>query len=166
MEPTLPVGKEVVTMVKGDAVDDGMSAVQVTPEVPVAHESQTGPLSPVSSAMTPCMSCVAATMVGYGLPLTSIMPEVVVLAVTGPSVCRLVDVLEPIVTDEIGGVFVQRRDEILELVRPLCWESAVSRSGSAVPGSVALGATNEYSPIIRGMLATASRSARFCSCGR
>ena len=45
--PTLPVGKEVVTIVRGDAVNDGMFAVHVTPELLVAQESHTGPLSPV-----------------------------------------------------------------------------------------------------------------------
>ena len=42
-------------MLKGDVVDDGMLAVQDTPVLLVAHESQTGPLSPVSSATTLCM---------------------------------------------------------------------------------------------------------------
>ena len=51
-------------MVTGDAVDDGILALQVTPESPVAHELQADPLSPVSSAMTLCISVVAATMVG------------------------------------------------------------------------------------------------------
>ena len=51
-------------MVNGDAVDDGMLAVQDTPELPVAHESQIGPLSPVSSATTLCMSCTAVTICG------------------------------------------------------------------------------------------------------
>src|ERR1700735_3171282 len=62
-------------MVKGDTVDDGMLAVQDTPDPLCAHESQTGPLSPVSSAITPCIICMADTISGYGSPSTSIMPK-------------------------------------------------------------------------------------------
>ena len=73
--PTVPLGRDVVTMVKGDVVEDGMLAVQDVPALPAAHESQIGPLSPVSSATTLCMSCTAATICGYGAPLTLIIPK-------------------------------------------------------------------------------------------
>ena len=62
-------------MVKGEAVDIGMVAVQAVPLEPVVHESQTGPLSPARSAATLCMSCIAGTIVGYGFPVRSTMPK-------------------------------------------------------------------------------------------
>src|SRR5271156_2253905 len=53
----------------------GMYASHDTPEPVLVHESQMGPESPYWSATTACIIETADTMVGYGLPLTSIMPK-------------------------------------------------------------------------------------------
>ena len=139
------------------------------PELPVAHESQTGPLSPVWSAMTLCMSCIADDHGRIRIAVDVDHAEVGVLSVTGASVGRFVDVLEPVVTDQCRRVLVQGRDEVLVL----SWHAAAgfALSGRAraryseSPELLTLD-VNEYSPIMSGMLATASRSARFCSTGR